>query len=103
VAETRSQSKSASRDTASAKKMYGKYKAVIVTKQTVPPFNIGRQRTEYVGTRYYVTQDGRDLRVATGAPLYDTREEAVRVAQALIDYRAKVSEQRRAAYEARHV
>lgn len=72
---------------ASARKLYGKYKAVIVTPQTAPPFNTGRQHVEYIGTRYHLTQDGRDMRVTKGAPLYETRDEALRVAQAVIDAR----------------
>lgn len=71
---------------ASARKQFGKYKAVILH----PSFGaaIGKHRTEVIGTRWHVTEDGRDMRVTKGAPLYDTRAEAVRVAQAVIDKRA---------------
>lgn len=73
---------------ASAKKMYGRFKAVILH----PAFgaHIGKTRSEFIGTRWHVTEDGRDMRVTKGAPLYDTRDEAVRVAQSVIDRRAAI-------------
>lgn len=86
---------------ASARKMYGKYKAVILYPPAVGA--IGKHRSEFIGTRYHLTQDGRDLRVSQGAPLYNTREEAIAVAQRLIEIRARTSESRCAAYEARHL
>lgn len=70
---------------ASARKIYGRYKAVILH----PAFgaHIGKTRSEYIGTRWHPTEDGRDMRVTAGAPLYDTRDEALRVAKAVIDRR----------------
>lgn len=66
--------------------MYGRYKALILH----PAGSIGSgvaARSEIIGTRWHVTDDGRDMRVTNGAPLYDTRAEAVHVAQLVIDQR----------------
>lgn len=60
------------------------YKPLVVHPQFVPPFNIGRQRTETLGGRFF------------------TREDAVARAQAIIDHRVARQAASRAAYAARH-
>jgi hypothetical protein len=72
---------------ASARKANGKYKAVILH----PSFGaaIGKYRSEILGTRHALSEDGRDMVVIKGAPLYETRAEAMRVAQAVISRRAR--------------
>lgn len=81
-----------------AVKKYGRYKAAIKHRHELPNGAV-RERTEFVGTRYAVTEDGRDTFVRKGAPLYDTRDEALAIAQRAIDATHECSRRRRAAYE----
>lgn len=58
---------------ASARKVYGRYKAVILH----PAGSVGSgvaARSEVIGTRWHPTEDGRDMRITSGAPRYETRE-----------------------------
>lgn len=62
---------------AAARKVKGKYKAVI---------DHG-WRTEVIGTRWRPTEDLRDQVIARGAPRYDVRQDALDHAQRVIDFR----------------
>jgi hypothetical protein len=66
-----------------AVKKFGRYKAAIKHRNNIAG-DYWKERVEFLGTRYCLTEDGRDTRVRHGAPLYDTREEALAVAQAVI-------------------
>ena len=81
-----------------AVKKFGRYKAAIRHRTHLDNGAV-HDRIEFIGTRYSVTDDGRDTFVTKGAPLYDSRDEALMVAKRAIEATEECSRRRREAYE----